>query len=245
MASELPDALEKLDMKTDASERSLSKYFGEPDSADDIFDTIAKPPPEAAAAIVEEPKINFFKTPVKEEIQATPGSTVKQSPTVSFKKGNDEEPKIFSYFSQPENQAASSSSKDSDATEFFDQISELAAKKHEPLEITINSSLVDPAPAAAVPIFTPVAPAVLTPIINVMTIIPTEQKTWSQTQEMAAGWWIASEKTQRWLQSSPPASVDSNDLTSPTLSNTAELVNTISVYFVISWFYHHHLPFTD
>jgi hypothetical protein len=236
MASDLPDALEKLDMKSDASERSLSKYFGEPDSADDIFDTIAKPSlgsMASAAAEEKEPKINFFKSPVKEEMQATPSSASKQTPTVSFKKGNDEEPKIFSYFSQPENQAASNSSKDSDATEFFDQISELAAKKHEPLEITINSSLMETAPAA-VPIFTPVAPAVLTPIVNEMAVLPTEQKTWSKAQEIAASFWIPCEKTRCWLQSTPPASVDPTDLVQPALSNTAELVRKSQNCFVFN-----------
>ena len=42
MASELPDALEKLALKAEHSESeqgtSLSKYFGQPDNTDDIFD---------------------------------------------------------------------------------------------------------------------------------------------------------------------------------------------------------------
>jgi hypothetical protein len=215
MASDLPDALEKLDMKSDASERSLSKYFGEPDTADDIFDTIAKPTP---ALEEKEPTINFFKSPIKDEMQATTSSTIKQSSSVSFKKGNEEEPKIFSYFSQPE--VATSRSKDSDATEFFDQISQLAATKHEPLEITISSAIVEP--AAPTPIFTPPAPLVPSPIASEALLLPIEKKTWSKTQEMAAGWWIPSEKTQRWLQS--PSVGDSSNLTTPSLTNTTELV---------------------
>ena len=224
MASDLPDALEKLDLKGDDSERSLSKYFGEPDTADDIFDSIAKPSGTPADE-EKEPTINFFKSPIKEDIQATPSSASKQSPSVSFKKGSDEEPKIFSYFSQPENQPAPSGSKDSDATEFFDQISQLAATKHEPLEITINSTIVDHKTSPALPIFIPPAPVAHSPVTNEALLLPIEKKNWSKAQEMAAAWWIPSEKTQRWLQS--PSAVDSSNLTSPSLSNTAELVLTI------------------
>lgn len=133
MASELPDALEKLALKAERSENeqgtSLSKYFGQPDITDDIFDTISKPPSSGN----DEPKINFFKspssTPVKEDTRQN------NTPTFAFKKGEEEsEPKIFSYFSQTP--VANQSDKSADGTEFFDQISQLASKSREPIEIS-------------------------------------------------------------------------------------------------------------
>jgi hypothetical protein len=137
MASELPDALEKLALKAERSESeqgtSLSKYFGQPDNTDDIFDTIVKP----SRSVNEEPKVNFFKspssTPVKEDNHQN------YPPTFAFKKGEQEseEPKIFSYFSQPP-VATGESNKNADATEFFDHISQLASKSREPIEITTS-----------------------------------------------------------------------------------------------------------
>lgn len=137
MASGLPDALEKLALKAEQSENeqgtSLSKYFGQPGNTDDIFDTIVKPSRSAD----EEPKINFFKspTPSKEEVHQN-----QHPPTFAFKKGEKEsEPKIFSYFSQLTT-TTGELNKNTDATEFFDQMSQLASKSQEPIEIT-NSGL--------------------------------------------------------------------------------------------------------
>jgi hypothetical protein len=137
MASELPDALEKLALKAEHSESeqgtSLSKYFGQPDNTDDIFDNIVKP----SRSLKEEPKVNFFKspasTPVKEDNHQN------YPPRFAFKKGEQEseEPKIFSYFSQP-TVATGESNKNADATEFFDNISQLASKSREPIEITTS-----------------------------------------------------------------------------------------------------------
>ena len=152
MASELPDALEKLALKAERSEQqgtSLSKYFGQPDNTDDIFDTIVKP----SRSVNEEPKINFFKspasTPVKEDNHQN------YPPTFTFKKGEQEseEPKIFSYFSQPTT-TSGEPSKNADATEFFDHISQLASKSREPIEITTSGfqlPLADSNPSNACP----------------------------------------------------------------------------------------------
>lgn len=142
MASELPDALEKLALKAERNENdqesSLSKYFGQPDNADDIFDTIVKP---GRSEVPEEPKVNFFKspasTPMKEDSR-------RDSPSVAFKKGEEDEPKIFSYFSQPT--PASETNKNNDATEFFDQISQMASKSHEPIEISSSGFSTTPQP---------------------------------------------------------------------------------------------------
>lgn len=135
MASELPDALEKLAMKAERSEneqeRSLSKYFGQPDNSDDIFDAIAKP-----TKAEEEPRINFFKSPVSTPVKED--NRQNNSPSFAFKKGEqEEEPKIFSYFSQAPTTV--DTNKDEDASEFFDQISQLASKSREPIEITSSA----------------------------------------------------------------------------------------------------------
>ncbi|XP_057374768.1 trafficking protein particle complex subunit 12-like [Daphnia carinata] len=133
MASGLPDALERLALKAEQSENeqgtSFSKYFGQPGNTDDIFDTIVKP----SRLADEEPKINFFKspnsTPSKEDVHQN------YPPKFAFKKGEKEsEPKIFSYFSQPTTTAGELNT-NNDATEFFDQMSQLASKSHEPIEI--------------------------------------------------------------------------------------------------------------
>ena len=146
MAAELPDALEKLALKAERSESgssaSLSKYFGQADHGDDIFDAIGQPQPVVQE---EEPKVNFFKspasTPAKEELSRT--SSFGKTPTkFAFKKGDDDEPKIFSYFSQPEVSRKEEGS--AEATEFFDHISELASKTHEPLEISSHTSADQP-----------------------------------------------------------------------------------------------------
>ena len=145
MASELPDALEKLALKAERSENdqgtSLSKYFGQPDNTDDIFDTIVKPSRPGE----EEPKVNFFKSPASTPVKEDSRQNI--PPTVAFKKSEQEsEPKIFSYFSQPA-VASSDSNKNADATEFFDQISQLASKSHEPIEISSSGFNTTPQPA--------------------------------------------------------------------------------------------------
>jgi hypothetical protein len=136
MASELPDALDKLALQetltSSASGTSLSKYFGHSDSADDIFDTIVKPR--------EEPKVDLYRNlPNTDEkkVSASP-SKAHAVPTVSFQKCEDEEPRIFSYFAQ-----SPASTNDVVASEFFDQISQQASVAHEPLEITNQSSKID------------------------------------------------------------------------------------------------------
>nr|CAG4646165.1 EOG090X0439 [Macrothrix elegans] len=141
MASELPDALEKLALKAERNESeqastSLSKYFGAADNGDDIFDAIVKPTKQTH----EEPRVSLLKspmsTPSKEDKEAN--TSIREEPSFAFVKGEQEsEPKIFSYFSQPV--SGDSGSKDSDATEFFDQISQIASKTHEPIEISSPS----------------------------------------------------------------------------------------------------------
>lgn len=145
MASELSDALERLDLQAEQAAQqsddgmessSLSKYFGQPDPSDDIFDVIAKPPRPQT----EEPKINLVLSPSSSKAKDISGGL---TPSIAFKKGDeDSEPKIFSYFSQPS--AAANSNKNEDATEFFDHISELATKSQEPNEITTFSSIPQP-----------------------------------------------------------------------------------------------------
>nr|CAG4637712.1 EOG090X0439 [Chydorus sphaericus] len=251
MASDLPDALEKLALKqeqseSEASQSSLSKYFGQVDNGDDIFDTIAKPTrPDSL-----EPKVNFFKspasTPVKEEASRT-NSIGKATPSFAFKKcEDDEEPKVFSYFNQPEE-----AGKDSEATEFFDQISELTSKTHKPLEISshpvveqqvnseaplrpaFESSLQVEIPSqqlpgkapSPLPIFTP---HVTSPPALASTMDLPSEIIWSKTQERASGWWIPKDKTRRWLQQSSGSTViPSSELTSPSISNSAEFVDPI------------------
>ena len=136
MASELPDALDKLALQetltSSSSATSLSKYFGHSDSADDIFDTIVKPR--------EEPKVDLYRSlPITDEknVSASPSKT-HGVPTVSFQKCEDEEPRIFSYFAQ-----SPASTNDVVASEFFDQISQQASVAHVPLEITNPSSKID------------------------------------------------------------------------------------------------------
>ncbi len=249
MASDLPDALEKLALKqeqseSEASQSSLSKYFGQVDNGDDIFDTIAKPSrPDSL-----EPKVNFFKspasTPVKEEASRT-NSIGKATPSFAFKKcEDDEEPKVFSYFNQPEE-----AGKESEATEFFDQISELTSKTHKPLEISshpvveqqvnseaplrpaFESSLQVEIPSqqlpgkapSPLPIFTP---HVTSPPALASTMDLPFEIIWSKTQERASGWWIPKDKTRRWLQQSSGSTViPSSELTSPSISNSAEFVS--------------------
>lgn len=249
MASDLPDALEKLALKqeqseNEASQSSLSKYFGQVDNGDDIFDTIAKP----SRPDNSEPKVNFFKspasTPVKEEVSRT-NSVGKSTPSFAFKKcEDDEEPKVFSYFNQPEE-----AGKDSEATEFFDQISELTSKTHKPLEISshpvveqqvnseaqfrpaFESSLQVEIPThqlpgkapSPLPIFTP---HVTSPPALASTMDFSSEKVWSKVQERASGWWIPKDKTRRWLQQSSGSTViPSSELTSPSISNNVEFVS--------------------
>lgn len=132
MASDLPDVLEKLALQAEQSDNtsetsSLSKYFGQPDASDDIFDVISKPSQPSA----EEPRINLvISSPPsgsKEGISSLP-------PSFAFKKGEeDSEPKVFSYFSQPSTR--NTTNKNEDATEFFDHISDFT-KPHEPKEVS-------------------------------------------------------------------------------------------------------------
>lgn len=166
MASELPDALEKLALKAERNENeqesSLSKYFGQPDNADNIFDTIVKP---ERLEDPEEPKVDFLRspasTPVKEDSRRD-----SHPPTIAFKKGEEDEPKIFSYFSQTA--ATSESNKNSDATEFFDQISQLASKSHEPIEISSSGFCTTPHPTVAIAATSTDSSASIqqTPVIN-------------------------------------------------------------------------------
>lgn len=253
MAAELPDVLEKLSMKAERSEggssASLSKYFGGADHGDDIFDAIAKPrlPTE------EEPKVNFFKspasTPVKEELSRT-SSLTKTPPTFAFKKGDNEEPKIFSYFSQPE----ASMDGSGEATEFFDQISELTSKTHEPLEISSHlpadqpgvpqtpsprspyDSLHEPGvPKPAdlpLPVTSHYTPRIASasPPVPVVLNDPSEAN-WSKAQERASSWWIPNDKTGRWLSNPSSAVViQAADLTSPSLSSNVELARFLILF---------------
>lgn len=263
MASDLPDALEKLALKqeqseSEASQSSLSKYFAQVDNGDDIFDTIAKPTrPDSL-----EPKVNFFKspasTPVKEEASRT-NSIGKATPSFAFKKcEDDEEPKVFSYFNQPEE-----AGKESEATEFFDQISELTSKTHKPLELSshpvveqqvnteaplrpaFESSLQVEIPSqqlpgkapSPLPIFTP---HVTSPPALASTMDLPSEIIWSKTQERASGWWIPKDKTRRWLQQSSGSTViPSSELTSPSISNNVEFVSRAHLTFGVYHYYIH------
>nr|CAG4641597.1 EOG090X0439 [Eurycercus lamellatus] len=228
MAAELPDALEKLALKAEqaeiASGSSLSKYFGNADNDDDIFDSISKPTSSETA----EPKVNFFKSPAAAPVKEDIRSPSKAPPTFAFKKGDEDEPKIFSYFSQPE---ANVEGKDQEATEFFDHISQLASKTHEPLEISSHvekftsvvdssiqqvseNSLLEVKEKSNVIIQKPLLafsslqhdlplqrePTGLsnlpTHVIETLPVEPSiiSEPVWNKAQELASSWWIPSEK---------------------------------------------------
>lgn len=127
MASGLPNS-------TKTSEVSLSHYFNQADQSDSIFDTISKAPmPDNISSSRTDVTVNFFQnsaTSQSNQESKEPATEVHKEPTISFKKSEaDEEPKIFSYFSQPSTNIQPS--QNTDASEFFDQISQNTSTTHE------------------------------------------------------------------------------------------------------------------
>jgi len=127
MASGLPNS-------SKTPEVSLSQYFGQVDQSDSIFDTISKSPiADNNSAPKNDISVNFFQNSAasqSKEVNKESAAETHQEPTISFKKSEtDEEPKIFSYFSQPSTNAQPS--QNTDGSEFFDQISQNISTTHE------------------------------------------------------------------------------------------------------------------
>ena len=127
MASGLPSS-------SKTSEVSLSKYFSQVDQSDSIFDAISKPPiSDNFTSPNNDVTQNFFQNSASAHSNQENKDSlaeVHQEPTISFKKSEvDEEPKIFSYFSQPSSNIQPS--QNTDASEFFDQISQNTSTTHE------------------------------------------------------------------------------------------------------------------
>ena len=103
---------------------SLSKYFNQNAATEDIFDTIVKPL-QSEATKHNAGSLQSLQTPAKEDTKVSTSFTLKK---------DEEELKIFTYFSQ--SAIKPNSSKDLFASEFFDQISQKASERHAPVVIT-------------------------------------------------------------------------------------------------------------